>query len=80
MVESLTAVCHHLGQPATVISTCMALMSRQDLSPEKQSLVKEGADAAELLGGLLHKFNDLVTYRTEYAEEVSEPSRMLSIS
>jgi PAS domain S-box-containing protein len=66
MMQSLGAVCHHLGQPATVLLSSIELMERaRDRDPEVMSeLLKMSSDAANTLRQTLRELNDLHSYRT----------------
>jgi len=46
MSESLATVCHHLGQPATIITSCLELMKMGDPSPELMELIETSTEAA----------------------------------
>jgi DNA-binding NtrC family response regulator len=64
MVESLAAVCHHLGQPITVISTCLQMMKRPDAAviPDLMAQCAQAADAAH---AIMKKIQALCVYRSE---------------
>lgn len=67
MLESLGAACHHLGQPATVLLANLGIMQRKLLTtsdPLVADLVKSSIEAAETLGGILHKLNTVNEYKT----------------
>jgi len=66
MMQSLGAVCHHLGQPATVLLSSIELMARaRERDPAMlEELLKMSAEAANLLRQTLHELNDLRNYRT----------------
>jgi DNA-binding NtrC family response regulator len=64
MIESLGAACHHLGQPATVIMACLALMRNEHPSPEMEAVIEECEKAAMALGDILKRLNGISTYRT----------------
>jgi PAS domain S-box-containing protein len=63
MMESLGAVCHHLGQPATVLLSSIELMARTRDPAVLDELMKMSAEAANLLRQTLHELNDLRSYR-----------------
>ena len=50
MLESLGAACHHLGQPATVITAYLHLMKDSETSPERMVMIKNCLEAVEALG------------------------------
>lgn len=67
MMESLGAVCHHLGQPATVLLSTLEMMSRlKDAEHEpRKELLQMSLDAAEALRKTLLELNDLRHYNAE---------------
>lgn len=66
MLESLGAACHHLGQPATVLTANLGLIrARLDSTdPLVSGLVDSSLGACERLGEILHKMNAVGEYRT----------------
>jgi len=74
MMESIGTVCHHLGQPGTVILSSLELL--RTLGPgdeaEREELIAMSLEAAEKIGELLKELNELRTYKSEaYAEDDS---------
>ena len=67
MMESIGSVCHHLGQPSTVILNSLEMLQRLDESEaeERKELLQMSLEAAEQIGDLLRELNDLRTYRSE---------------
>lgn len=65
MIQSLGAACHHLGQPATVISSYLQLMQQMDLPPDIQSMLVECRTAADTVATILERLQHLTVYRTE---------------
>jgi PAS domain S-box-containing protein len=67
MMESLGAVCHHLGQPATVLLSTIEMMSRLGEGDRENrcELLKMSLDAAENLRKTLLELNDLRHYNPE---------------
>ena len=67
MMESIGSVCHHLGQPSTVILNSLEMLQRLDESnvEERKELLDMSLEAAEQIGDLLRELNDLRTYRSE---------------
>lgn len=65
MMESLAAVCHHLGQPATVLETCVALLRRERDPARIQTLLDDAQRAVDNLAELLKRMEGLRAYRTE---------------
>lgn len=67
MMESIGTVCHHLGQPSTILLNSLEMLQRLD--PEdtetRQELLSLSLSAAESLGELLRELNDLRTYKSE---------------
>ena len=65
MNQSLGTACHHLGQPATVISGYLALMRRMALPAEAQPMLEECRVAAEAVADILGRLQGLTVYRSE---------------
>ncbi len=67
MMESIGSVCHHLGQPSTVILNSLEMLQRLDESAveDRKELLDLSLSAAEQIGDLLRELNDLRTYRSE---------------
>lgn len=72
MMESIGTVCHHLGQPSTVILNSLELLKNigpEDIA-ERDELIELSYKAAEQIGVLLRELNDLRTYKSEsYTEQ-----------
>jgi len=66
MLESLGAACHHLGQPATVLSVSIGVIKSQLSSEDTliNELVDTSVKASERLGDVLRKLNEVNVYRT----------------
>lgn len=64
MITSLATACHHLGQPATVIMTCLELMQRRETSAEMKEMIRQCLKAAEGIGDILIKLQRVSEYRT----------------
>ncbi|MFC1498997.1 response regulator [Verrucomicrobiota bacterium] len=64
MIASLGAACHHLGQPITVISTYIAILKKNEKSPEKLQMIEEFSAAAEAMSDVLDKLRKITQYRT----------------
>ncbi len=84
MLASLTAACHHLAQPATVILGHLDLLTQElDTKSRAHVLARGAADAAHQLACLLHKLNRVEDYRTtpylESAPATDPENRMLDI-
>lgn len=67
MMESIGSVCHHLGQPSTVILNSLEMLKRIDESDveQRKELLELSLSAAESIGELLRELNDLRTYKSE---------------
>lgn len=64
MIESLAAACHHLGQPATVITSGLALLEKDPLTPDQQKNIVTCKEAASKLRDVLHRLQAVHAYRT----------------
>ena len=64
MIQSLGAACHHIGQPATVISAYLDIMKQQEKSPELKKMIGECIEAAENIREVLEKLREVTSYRT----------------
>jgi PAS domain S-box-containing protein len=67
MMESLGAVCHHLGQPATVLLSSLEMVNRLKDSEQdaRTELLHMSLEAAESLRKTLQELNDLRHYNAE---------------
>jgi DNA-binding NtrC family response regulator len=65
MIESLGAACHHLGQPATVITTYLRIMQRDENSPDRMNMITNCLKAAEAMDEVLRKLQTVSRYRPE---------------
>jgi len=65
MAESLGAVCHHLGQPATVLLSSVEMMRAAQAGDPAllDALLKMSEEAAEEIRQILRKLNDLEVYK-----------------
>ncbi len=66
MLESLGAACHHLGQPATVLTANLDIIKmRLNTNDEMvNELVDSSIEALDKLGNILRKLNSVNEYRT----------------
>jgi PAS domain S-box-containing protein len=66
MLESLGAACHHLGQPATVLSANLAIIKSRIESPDQlvNDLVASSIESCERLADILYQLNTVNEYRT----------------
>ncbi len=85
MLESLGAACHHLGQPATVLTANLGLIRGRigDDGSMVNQLVDSSLAACERLADILHKMNEVAEYRTtEYLagdEHAPDGDRILQL-
>ena len=82
MLESLGAACHHLGQPATVLTANLDIIKLR-LNTDDQlinDLVNSSIEALDKLGIILRKLNSVNEYRTTSylsADNTSESSSVI---
>ncbi|MFO7870734.1 MAG: PAS domain S-box protein [Kiritimatiellia bacterium] len=79
MLESVGAACHHLGQPATVLLANLGIIERQLAGSDEtvRELVKASIQAAENLGKILHKLNNVNEYKTTaYLDKTEDADSM----
>jgi len=75
MFESIGAVCHHIGQPATVLNTYLySLLKEKDLAPRVRAQLEECSRATNKIADILLQIQTLdgyktVIYRTKELEE-----------
>ena len=85
MIESLGAACHHLGQPATVITAYLSLMEKEQVTPDVSDMISQCKEAARLISEILSKLPKVAEYRTEPylegegREEGADRKRILQI-
>jgi FixJ family two-component response regulator len=65
MLESLGAACHHLGQPATVITGYLELIKKKETDSEIRAMIEQCIAAAAQMGDILTKLNQVSKYRAE---------------
>lgn len=67
MIESVGTVCHHLGQPSTVLLGALEMLKRDSANADgqKTELLDMSLKAAETIAELLRELNDLTIYRSE---------------
>lgn len=67
MMDSFGTVCHHLGQPATVLLSSLEMLSRikDPHDPMRDELFQMSLGAAESLRKMLKELNDLRHYNPE---------------
>lgn len=64
MIQSIGAACHHLGQPATTLTCCLAVLKTHCVQPDARSILGECVKAAEELGAIIHQLQHVCEYRT----------------
>lgn len=72
MLESLGAVTHHMGQPATVLLANLEMLAlrRSDMDSDDAHLLKSSIAAAETLSQILHRLINVNEYKTtRYLEQ-----------
>jgi hypothetical protein len=65
MIESLGAVCHHMCQPMTVITSCLDLIPRQTSGEAQSSMIEQCRTAVDEVNALLGKLQNVSFYRSE---------------
>lgn len=65
MVESMGAMCHHLGQPSTVLGMCLFRLKNQPRPEDIPEILKDMEDAFESMIQLLEEFRNLAAYASE---------------
>ncbi len=86
MLESLGAACHHLGQPATILSANLCFMKShvKDADESVKEVVDVSIEAMDRLGKILHRLNAVNEYKTtQYLQNLSgdesDQSRIIEI-
>jgi DNA-binding NtrC family response regulator len=64
MIESLGAACHHIGQPATVISSYLQLMQDQEKDEKIQQMITACMEASDSMANILQQLMQVSQYRT----------------
>lgn len=65
MIESLAALCHHLGQPATLVAGSLHQLQQQANTPETEKIIKECQQSFDAMQDILNRLQRVVVYRTE---------------
>jgi len=65
MFESIGAACHHLGQPATVLSAYLQLMKDQEKDPKLLRMVDASLESVQAISDVLMRLRNVNAYRTE---------------
>ncbi|NLL84874.1 MAG: PAS domain-containing protein [Lentisphaerae bacterium] len=84
MAQSLGAVCHHLGQPTTVLLSSIEMLRsiKEDDKTTLETLLEISLEAAEEVRQILRRLNDLDVYNpVAYASTVNDetPSEIVSL-
>jgi len=87
MVQSFGTICHHFGQPVTVVHVGTQLLEQEPLSPHGREVLGTCRDASVTMNELLQTLQGLSTCRTESyldrnaaGEPVSDNLRILDIT
>jgi signal transduction histidine kinase len=64
MTETLAAACHHLGQPATVITGYLELLRRDETQPDRRKMLDECLAAAADLDRVIKRMQALTHYKS----------------
>ncbi len=64
MIESLGAACHHIGQPATVISSYLQLMKEKETDEEILQMIATCMEASDSMANILQQLTQVSQYRT----------------
>jgi signal transduction histidine kinase len=65
MAESLCTACHHLGQPATTLSCCLALLQREELSDQGREHLDLCVAETDRIREMLSVLQNVTKYQTE---------------
>lgn len=65
MVESMGAMCHHLGQPATILGMCLFRLKNNPTPQETLEILKDTEEAFETLIRLMEELRTLTRYASE---------------
>jgi FixJ family two-component response regulator len=63
MIGSLGTACHHIGQPATVISAYLQMMQLQETDSETKEMIAACMEASEAIAEILRKLQLVSQYR-----------------
>lgn len=77
MLETLAAACHHLGQPATILTSNLELLELKlgRTDPDIQKLIDSSMNACEQLANLLERMRKVHVYQpTRYISDRKDPS------
>jgi signal transduction histidine kinase len=65
MVESMGAMCHHLGQPSSVMGMCLFCLKNKPQPEKIPEIIKDMEEAFEDISRLLEEFRNLASYASE---------------
>jgi hypothetical protein len=65
MVESIGAMCHHLGQPASALSICLYSLKNNPAPEEVPALLNQCEDAFNAMSEILDKLRRIAHYSSE---------------
>jgi FixJ family two-component response regulator len=65
MMRSLGAACHHLGQPATALTTLLELIRRRVSDPDTLDMIKQSGTCMDTIRDTLSELRDMNHYQTE---------------
>jgi signal transduction histidine kinase len=65
MTASLAAACHHVGQPATILTGYLSLMKSQEASPPMHFMIHECEMATDRITDILRRFNQMTHFKAE---------------
>lgn len=65
MVESIGAMCHHLGQPATVMSLCLYRLKHNPSPADIPEIMRELEEAFDSMTAILDELRDIPRYSSE---------------
>jgi hypothetical protein len=64
MFESIGAACHHLGQPATLLSAYLEMMQKQEKDPAILKMVNSSLTSVKAIADVLERLRNVNAYRT----------------
>ena len=73
LVESMGAACHHIGQPAAVVSTYLEMMKEREKSPEVSEMIDKSIESASKLRRILDRMRHVTEYQaTSYLDSLDD--------
>jgi DNA-binding NarL/FixJ family response regulator len=64
MIEALGTACHHLGQPATVLSAYLEMMEQRENDVEMMDMIEACKEASDSMNQILQRLLQVSQYRT----------------